>query len=81
MIKIFLSSDSKENIIRLSKLFPNNIFYHESPSYDRNDNEAIKNAVIDLFCLSKTNKIYGSYCSSFSEVAAEMGQIEYNAVF
>ncbi len=32
-------------------------------------------AMIDLYCLAKCSKIYGSYWSSFSEVAARIGDI------
>lgn len=32
-------------------------------------------AMIDILCLSRTLKIYGSFYSSFSEYAANMGNI------
>jgi hypothetical protein len=43
--------------------------------FRRDVTKGIKDAVIDLFCLSKTAKIYGSYFSSFSYVAGRIGQI------
>lgn len=43
---------------------------------DRNSLEGMKFAVLDLFCLSKTNKIIGSVGSSYSQIAAEIGGIE-----
>lgn len=39
--------------------------------FDRNSEENIIGAAVDMMCLSKTNLIYGPYFSSFSEVAAE----------
>ncbi len=42
----------------------------------RNSLEGMRQAAVDLYCLSRTRKIIGSCRSSFSEVAAEMGKIE-----
>lgn len=42
----------------------------------RNTIEGMKAAVKDLYCLSKTNKIIGSAYSSYSEIAAELGNIK-----
>jgi hypothetical protein len=36
----------------------------------------MQESVVDLFCLSRMSKIYGSYWSSFSEVAAEIGNVD-----
>lgn len=43
---------------------------------NRNTHEGMKGGVVDLFALSRTSKIIGSYGSSYSEVAAELGGIE-----
>lgn len=42
----------------------------------RDSKEDIQRAVVELFTLSKTKKIYGSYWSSFSETAAFIGGIK-----
>lgn len=42
----------------------------------RDSIEGMKFAVIDLFCLSKTKKIIGSVSSSYSQIAADLGNIE-----
>lgn len=42
---------------------------------DRNNVEGIQFAVYDLFCLSRTRRIIGSYYSSFTQEAARMGHI------
>lgn len=41
----------------------------------RQDENGIADAVVDLFILSRTQRLYGSYWSSFSEVAAQIGNI------
>lgn len=71
----FLSTDdesTKENLIaKYGKI----IIYNEIASFDRNSPEAVKEAVLDLYCLSNTKKLYGSHHSSFSQVAAKMGNV------
>lgn len=43
---------------------------------NRDSLEGMKIAVIDLFCLSRTNKIIGSVSSSYSQIAADLGNID-----
>ncbi|WP_405381802.1 hypothetical protein [Maribacter sp. LLG6340-A2] len=72
-VKFYLSTDDpvfKDDFI---KAYPNKIITNDVNSYDRNNSLAIQDAVVDLFCLSKTNKIYGSHQSSFSQTAADIG--------
>jgi len=42
---------------------------------ERNSLEGMVFAVTELFCLSKTQKIIGSDYSSYSNIAAELGEI------
>ena len=35
----------------------------------------IQNAVVDLWCLAHTKRLIGSYWSSFTDTAAELGRI------
>ncbi|NJL14566.1 MAG: hypothetical protein HC913_17230 [Microscillaceae bacterium] len=41
----------------------------------RHQTAGIKEALIDLYCLAQAQRVYGSYFSSFSEMAARLGQI------
>jgi hypothetical protein len=41
----------------------------------RNDEQGIRDALVELYVLSRTQKILGSYWSSYSKVAAELGGI------
>lgn len=72
----FLSSDSNQTKQRLINEFGDKIIANNFTVYNRNNCEAIKDAMLDLYCLSKTEKIYGSYWSSFSQVGADLGKIE-----
>ena len=54
-----------DKIICLNKKFVESVD-HEKPKYGQED------ALIDLFCLSSTNKIIGTYWSSFSTLSANL---------
>jgi len=74
-VRFFLSTDNfiyQEKI--LQKFGPERILFHRK-EFSRDKTEGIKDAVIDLFCLSRTSKIYGSYFSSFSYIPGRIGNI------
>ncbi|MDQ6904712.1 MAG: hypothetical protein M3139_17090 [Bacteroidota bacterium] len=71
----FLATDNKEYQNKLLKKFGREKIAFHKKEFRRDVDEGIKDAVVDLFCLSKTSKIYGSYFSSFSEVAGRIGQV------
>lgn len=72
--KFFLATDSISEEKELKKIFPNRIITLEK-ELSRNSEKGIQDALIDLYCLSNTKKIIGSYYSSFSEVAAQINRI------
>ncbi len=78
-VRFFLSTDDLKTKLILEKKYGERIISAPVTSFDRNNNEAIKDAVVDLYCLSNTAKIFGSHHSSFSQTAAQIGGIE-NAV-
>lgn len=43
---------------------------------DRNSITGIKGGVVDMYTLARTNRIYGSFQSSFSELASQIGGVE-----
>lgn len=43
---------------------------------DRNSITGIKGGVVDMYTLARTNRIYGSFQSSFSELASQIGGID-----
>lgn len=47
---------------------------------NRNTVEGMRGAVVDLWCLSKTKRIIGSFYSSYSEVASFIGKIDLEIV-
>ncbi len=68
--KFFLATDSGEEEATLCRLFPENIIVNTHKCLDRNSSDGIKDALVDMVCLSRAQVIFGSYWSSFSEVAA-----------
>lgn len=76
----FLSTDSDHVKNKIKNRFGDRIFTR-SVKLDRNLTEGIKDAVIDMFCLSKTRAIIGSYNSTFSQVAAEIGRITNHKIY
>lgn len=71
----FLATDDKDVEEELKVTFGKRIITNQK-IIDRNIEQGIIDAVIDMFCLSKAKCIYGSYYSSFSEIAATIGVIE-----
>lgn len=74
-VTFFVATDEEKYQEKiLEKFGRDRVLYHEKV-FGRNVTAGIQDAVIDLFCLSKTSKIYGSYFSSFSMVAGRIGNI------
>ena len=72
--KFYVTSDDETVEKSLKEKFADKVIIREK-QYGREDEQGIKDAVIDLYLLSKTKKIYGSYWSSFSDIASRIGQI------
>ena len=78
-LNFFLATDDVKTEIKLKSLFKNKIMTYDKV-LNRNLKEGIVDAVVDLYCLSKTKYIMGSYYSSFSEVASRIGKIKHKTL-
>lgn len=78
--KFFLATDSPEVEELIKSKYGNRIIVHPK-TLDRNTATGIQDSVVDLYCLSKTKRIVGSFYSSFSEVAARINGIELIQVY
>jgi len=78
-VNFFLSTDCEKTSEKFIKLFGDKIIVNKNKIFVESDYNKPKynqlDAVIDLFCLSKTHKMYGTNWSTFSELAAEIGNI------
>lgn len=79
-VRFFLATDSKKVEDDLIQEFSDKIMTSGEKELTRNSPEGIKSALVDLLCLSKTKKIYGSYGSSFSSVPNLFTGVEFESV-
>lgn len=73
-VRFFLATDNETLKCQLQADYPGRIIIQHT-SVRRDTLQGIREAVIDLYCLAATNKLLGSYWSSFTDTAAELGQI------
>lgn len=71
----FLATDDLFTERKLKELYGKKILTYKK-ELTRNTNKGIIDAVVDMYCLSSTKYIYGSYWSSFSDIASRVGNIE-----
>ncbi len=71
----FLATDDLETENELIEKFTYKIITYKK-ELSRNTKKGIIDALIDLYCLSKTKYIFVSYLSSFSDIASRIGKIE-----
>lgn len=76
----FLSTDSEEVEKELKVEFKDRILTIENKELSRSSSKGIKDAFVDMLCLSRTSKIYGSYQSTFSHIASLMNDIELRVI-
>lgn len=79
-VKFYLATDDKEVETYLISIFGDRIISFEEKVLNRASEEGIGDALIDIVCLSRTNRIIGSYWSSFSEVSAQLGNIDLQVI-
>lgn len=74
-VKFYIASDDEKEKELLKERFGGRIITR-SVDCRRDCRSGIESAVEDMYILSRTAKIYGSFYSSFSEIAANLGGIE-----
>ena len=74
-VKFFLATDDAGVKQRLETKFAGRIITQQT-RLSRSDSEGMLGSVVDLWTLAATKKIIGSFGSSYSELAAELGGIE-----
>jgi hypothetical protein len=71
----YLATDCEETKLFFSKIFGSKIVY-SAKSATRDSLDGIQEAMVELYSLSRTKKVFGSYWSSFSSTACHIGKIE-----
>ncbi len=70
----YIASDSSALKQELAARFQGSVILNDAV-LERHSTNGMKDAVVDLWCLAATNRIVGSYFSSYSDIAAELGGI------
>ena len=73
-IKFYISTDSEAVFKNFKKIYNGKVFSGASKR-TRQTPDGIFSALIDLYCLSRSEMILGSFYSSFSQMAAKMGNV------
>lgn len=71
----YLATDDFTEEENLRRIFPGHILSNETRDLSRDSVNGIKDALLDLMCLASTDKIIGSYFSSFTDIAADWNGI------
>jgi len=73
-IKFYISTDSDDVFRHLKQIYNEKVFSGANKR-TRRTTDGIYSALIDLYCLSRSEMIIGSFYSSFSQMAAKMGNV------
>lgn len=76
VVQFFVATDEQEVLNRLLTRFGKSIQFHRKRSYSRKNPLAIEDALIDLYALASCRRLIGSYWSSFTDTAMQIGNIE-----
>ena len=77
----YLASDSLDVAAFMEREFPGRIARQTDKNYARSEAAGIQQALVDLYCLSSCRRIIGSFGSSFTDVASEIGRIPLDVVY
>ena len=73
-VAIYLATDSEEVKREMKERYGDRIFCSGKKA-DRGSLEGIREGITDMYTLARTQKIYGSFQSSFSDMAAQIGGV------
>lgn len=76
----YLSTDDFETESYIRSIFESKIITNENKVLNRDTKEGIQDALVDLYALSNTSHILGSYFSSYSFVASQINKIPFEIV-
>lgn len=73
-MQFFIASDNQESEEVLKSRYDSRVIVHNKKWVEGLRKTSMVDAVIDLYCLARTNRVVGTYWSSFSGYAAELGK-------
>lgn len=75
-VQFYVASDDTSVKEQLLQIFGAERIIIPTGIINRDSEEGIRQAVIEMYALSSTNRILGSYYSSFSEIASSIGNVK-----
>lgn len=75
-VRFYVATDDIKEENYLRERFKDAIISNTHKTLNRNSIEGMHDALIDLMCLANTDKLIGSYFSSFTDIAADINGIE-----
>ena len=72
--QFYVASDSIESKKLIKDKFGDNIHIHSNPIISRNSEEGMVDAFAEMWTLSQSTRILGSYGSSYGKLASDLGQ-------
>lgn len=79
-VRFYLATDDDALRRDLFADYPDRLILRQERPVRRDTLEGVRDAVTDLWCLAATSRIYGSYWSSFTDMAAEIGRVPLTVV-
>lgn len=73
-VSIYLATDDESVKLELQKRYGKRLIFAKDKA-DRSSITGIQGGIVDMYALARTQKILGSFHSSFSELAAQVGNI------
>lgn len=73
-VSIYLATDDESVKQELKKRYGKRLIYVKDKA-DHSSIAGIQGGIVDMYVLARTQKIFGSFHSSFSELAAQIGNI------
>lgn len=73
---VYLATDSEEVKSQMKQRYGKRIIGSSVPA-DRTSVTGIQDGLLDMYTLSRTRRIYGSFQSSFSEMASQIGSVPF----
>lgn len=77
--QFYLSTDCLKTEALICERFGNRVITRQR-NLQRDSASGMKDAIVDLFCLSRTTVVWGCYYSTFSQTAASIGNINWYTV-
>lgn len=74
-LKIYLATDDMVTQQEMIARYGERILFFKGKEFRRSEKQGVIDACVELLCLSRTSCIYGSFLSSYSKMAADLGRI------